>query len=176
MKPHHHLLTGVWVLMVISIVEAQPPQPKPGPEHALLKQFEGTWDASVKAGPNESKGVMVYKMDLNGLWLVSDFQGSIGPEKFQGKGLDSYDPMKKKFVGVWVDTMSTAPMIAEGSFDKAGKVLTMNSEAPDPDGKPTKYKMVTEIKDKDSMVFTIFAPGPGGKEVGMMTIQYKRKK
>jgi len=32
--------------------------PKPGAEHEHLKQMEGTWDATIKAGDQESKGSM----------------------------------------------------------------------------------------------------------------------
>jgi len=69
--------------------------PKPGPEHEHLKQFEGKWDATVKAGPMESKGTMTYKMGLGGLWLFSHFEGDFGGTKFEGRGMDTYDPIKK---------------------------------------------------------------------------------
>jgi hypothetical protein len=32
----------------------QPPEVKPGPEHELLKDWEGTWDASIKSPGNTS--------------------------------------------------------------------------------------------------------------------------
>ncbi len=173
-------VTGVMVLCAASVLLApvalaQPPQPKPGPEHALLKRLEGTWEATVK-GREESKGTMTYKMMLGGLWLVSDYQGEFMGQKFQGKGLETYDTAKKKYVGIWVDSMSTALMTYEGNFDKDGKVLTMTGEGPGEDGKPTKFKMVSEMKDKDTMVFTMSSPGKDGKEHTMMTITYKRKK
>src|SRR5260370_28344655 len=80
--------------------------PKPGPEHALLKRAEGTWDATLKFGDQESKGTMTYKMGLGGLWLVSDFKGEVMGAKFEGKGMDTYDPAQKKYVNVWFDSMS----------------------------------------------------------------------
>src|SRR5262249_34972479 len=124
----------------------------------------------------ESKGTMIYKMDLGGLWMVSDFKGEFGGQKFQGKGFDGYDPMKKKYVSVWVDSMSIAPMLGEGTFDKEGKVLTQFMEGPGMDGKMTKFKSVTEIQDPDTMVFTMSGPGPQGKDQTMLTITYKRRK
>src|SRR5262249_1249321 len=100
------------IALVVPAVRAQPPgMPKPGPEHERLKKLEGTWDATVKTEQGESKGTMIYKMDLGGLWMVSDFKGEFGGQKFQGKGFDGYDPMKKKYVSVWVDSMSIAPML-----------------------------------------------------------------
>jgi hypothetical protein len=170
---------GIVSFVVLSFfagaVLAQAP-PQPGPEHQKLKDLEGTWDALVKMGPDESKGVVTYKMDLGGLWLVSDFQGEFGGMKFTGKGLDGYDPAKKKYVSVWVDSFSTSPVLSEGTYDKDGKVLTMAGEGPGPDGQPMKYRMTTERKDKDMLVWTMFSPGPDGKEAPMMSITYKRRK
>jgi hypothetical protein len=156
---------------------AQPPAPpKPGPELDKIKAMEGTWDAVVKTGENESKATATYKMEVGGLWLVSDFQGTLGDLKFQGKGMDSYDSGKKKYVSVWVDSMSTTPMIFEGNFDKDGKVLTMTGEGPGMEGKPVKLRSTSEMKDKDTFVFKMYAPDKDGKDQEMMTITYKRKK
>src|SRR3954447_21038891 len=97
--------------------------PKPGPETDVLKKLAGTWDATMKFAGGESKGVMTHKMDLGGLWLVSAFEGEFGGQKFAGKGFDSYDQAKKKYVGVWVDNMVTTPLVLEGSFDAGKKVM-----------------------------------------------------
>src|SRR5262249_6297977 len=61
-------------LILAPIGRAQEP-PKPGPEHEVLKKLEGTWEATMKFGGMESKGTMIYKMDLGGLWLTSNFEG-----------------------------------------------------------------------------------------------------
>jgi hypothetical protein len=105
------------VLVVPILGHAQEP-PKPGPEFDHLKTLVGTWDASVKMAGGESKGTMTYKMELGGLWLVGNFEGEFGGQKFQGKGLDTYDAAKKKYVSIWVDSMGTTPMITEGGYDK----------------------------------------------------------
>jgi hypothetical protein len=165
----------VAALMFVPTLWAQE-LPQPGPEHKKLKELEGTWDATMKMGDQESKGTMVWKMDLGGLWLVSEFEGDFGGMKFMGKGMDSYDPIKKKYVSVWVDSMSTLPVVAEGNFDKNGKTMTMTGEGPGPDGKPTKYKMTTEHKDKDNLLWSLYGAGPDGKEGLQFTITYKRRK
>jgi hypothetical protein len=72
--------------------------------------------------------------------------------------------------------MSSTPLIMEGTYDKDGKILTMMGEGQGEDGKPAKYKSVSELKDKDTMVFKMFAVGKDGKDAEMMTITYKRKK
>jgi hypothetical protein len=164
-----------FVCLVPAVALAQEP-PQPGPEHEKFKELAGTWDATLNIGGSEAKGTMKWKVELGGLWLTSEFEGDLGGQKFAGKGLDSYDPVKKKYVGIWVDSMSTSPLLSEGNYDKDGKLLTMTGEGPGPDGKPMKHKMTTETKDKDTLLWTMFAPGPDGKDAPMMSITYKRRK
>jgi hypothetical protein len=173
-------LNRMWIAFAVTFaisgaVWAQAPA-QPGPEHERLKAQEGEWDATMKIGDQASTGTITYKMDLGGLWLVGDFEGEFAGQKFSGKGLDGYDPAKKKYVSIWIDSMSASPVVSEGTMDKAGKKLTMTGEGPGPDGKPMKYKMTTEYKDKDSMTFTMYAPGEDGKDQAMFSIEYKRKK
>jgi hypothetical protein len=164
----------LWLALAAGVVLAPAARgqfAKPGPEHDGLKELVGTWDATVKGPGGESKGVMTYKMDLGGLWLVGNFAGEMAGEKFTGKGLDSYDAASKKYVSVWVDSMVTKPLVMEGTMDKETHTLTMTGDATGMDGKPVKFKMVTHFKDKDTMVSTMSA----GKDE-MMTITYKRRK
>jgi len=157
--------------------QKQPPAPKPGPEHAQLKALEGTWDTVMTtADGKKSKGVAVYKVECGGLWLTSDFQGEFEGAPFQGKGLDSYDPAKKKYVSVWVDSMLTVPLVMEGTRDESTKTTMMTGEAPGPDGKLMKMKGVTKDIDKNRMTFEMYMPGPDGKEVKGFTIDYTRRK
>jgi len=151
---------------------AQEP-PKPGPEHELLKKREGTWDTTMKAGGMEYKGTVTFKMELGGLWLVGSLESDLGGQKFSGKSLDTYDAGKKKFVGVWADSMGTTPMLMEGAYDPAKKALTMIGEGPGMDGKPTKWKSVSEMPDDDTVLMSMYVGD--GKEP-MFTVTYKRKK
>lgn len=151
--------------------------PQPGPQHELLKEAEGTWDAVIKGseGP-EVKGTATGKMTCGGLWLASEFKMDIGGQEFQGRGLDGYDLDKKKFVSVWVDSMSTAPLLFEGDYDAASKTLTLTAQGKGPDGATTKFKSVSKSRDKDHHTFQMFVTGSDGKETLMMTIEYTRKK
>jgi hypothetical protein len=157
--------------LAVSAARAQEPA-KPGPEHEGLKKYVGTWDATMKMMGAESKCTAVYKMDLGGLWLASTFDGEVFGAKFQGKGMDTYDAAKKKYVALWCDSMSTSPMVMEGTMDDK-KVLTMTGESPGPDGKPQKTKSVTEWKSDDHFVFHMYM---GDAKEPAFTIEYKRKK
>lgn len=155
-----------------TVAWAQEPA-KPGPEHDILKKMEGTWETTMTMQGQESKGTSTYKMDLGGLWLASTFETDLGGMKFQGRGFDTYDANKKKYVGVWVDSWSAFPMVSEGTYDKEKKVLTMVGNAPGPDGAMVKHRMTTEYKDDNTVLFTMYMGDV--KEPGF-TIVYKRKK
>jgi hypothetical protein len=173
------VITAVAVLGLIvlatRLTAQQPPEIKPGPEHAQFKEWEGTWDATIKGMGPESKGTATCKVGLNGLWLLEHFKGDFGGMPFEGYGATSYDPAKKKYINTWIDSMVTSPMITEGTYDKAKKTLTMVGEMPMPGGKTAKVTMTTVTKDTDTRIFTMNGPGPDGKVGEMFTIIYKRR-
>jgi len=165
------------VAFIVGVVLALPAvaqeQPKPGPEHKLLEKLVGDWETTLKVGGMEFKGTVKYKMELKGLWLVSSMKSDFAGQKFYGKGLDTYDAKKKKFVSIWVDSMSTTPLMMEGNFDEAKKKLTMVGEGPGMDGKPIKWRSVSEMPDNDTIHFGMYA---GSAKEPTFTIVYKRKK
>lgn len=161
------------VAALVSPVAHAQDGPKPGPEHAVLKKMEGNWDLVMKFGGTETKGTVVYKMELGGLWLTGALESELFGAKFTGKSLDTYDAAKKKYVGVWVDSMGTQPMILEGTYDKDKKALTMTGDGPGMDGKPTKYKSVSVFTDDNTIDFSMYT---GDGKDPAFTIVYKRKK
>lgn len=159
-------------LLFVSAARAQE-MPKPGPEHEILKAMEGNWDLTMKIAGMDSKGTVAWKMELGGLWLTGALECEMLGTKFTGKSIDGYDATKKKFVGVWVDSMSASPMMMEGTYDKDKKTMTMIGDGPGMDGKPTKYRSVSEMPDKDTINFSMFV---GDVKEPAFTIVYKRKK
>jgi len=149
--------------------------PQPGPEHKKLQETVGEWDAVMDMNGQKSNAKATYKSVCGGMWLASDFEGDFGGLKFQGHGLDGYDQTKKKHVAIWVDSMSSAPLHMEGTYDARGKVLTMTGESTDPEGNPQKFKTTTESKDKDHMTFKMYMV-EGGQEQLTFTIEYSRRK
>ncbi len=165
------------ICFTTAAVGQQPDLPKPGTEHKVLEESVGTWDCTVKMAesPGESKCTSVSRMSLGGLWLVTDFEGDFGGIPFQGHGLDSYDKTTKKYVGVWVDSMSTGPIVMEGDYDARTRTLTMTGEGPGMTGKPVRYRNVTTLTDRDHHTFRMYQV-EGDKESLMMTIEYTRRK
>jgi hypothetical protein len=149
---------------------------QPGPEHARLKELEGNWDAVVKLADSQAAATSVSRMGPGGLWLVTDFKGELGGSPFTGHGIDGYDQDRKKYVGVWVDSMTSSIMTFEGTYDEGTKTLTTTGHGKGPDGSPATYKTKTRIKDKDHHTFEMFLAGQDGTDHLMMTIEYSRRK
>ncbi len=162
--------------------QQMPPTPKPGPEHAVLQMDVGTWDAVVEVTPGPgapattSKGVEVNTMGCGGLCLVTDFKGDVMGTPFHGHGVATWDPAKKKYVGSWTDSMSTGLALGESTYDPAAKKWTGWMEGPDMTGKVTKSRSVVEWRDASTRVFTLFSPGPDGKEMEGLRITYTKRK
>jgi hypothetical protein len=157
--------------------------PKPGKEHERLKQFEGKWEVAGKffmdpnAPPMEVKGSETAKMALGDFWLLSHFKGEFLGKPFEGRSTMGYSPMKKKYVGTWIDAMMPHLFVSEGDVDEAGKVFTLIGDGIDPaTGKPAKERWVIEMKDADTHLMTFYGPGADGKERKTGEMTYTRKK
>jgi hypothetical protein len=170
-------LTGFVTLGLLAAapLTAQQLGVKPGPEHAFLKEGEGVWDATAKSAEGDSKGELHCKLALNGLWLLEHYKGEAAGQAFEGYGSTSYDPAKKKFVNVWIDSMIPSPMISEGTYDKEKKVMTLAGNMPMPDSKSMKSTITITYKDANTKVLSLKGSTPDGKEIEMVEITYKRR-
>lgn len=157
---------------------AAPAAGKPGSEQKHFQRLVGTWDATVTMhGAPSSKAVETNRM-MGGTWLISEFKSEMAGEVFEGHAMYGFDPDKKKYVGAWVDTQSTAFQLTEGDLSADGQVLTMSGEMKNPMGAGmVQVKMIDAFSDGDTRLFAMKMPVPGGgADVDLMTIAYKRRK
>lgn len=171
------------VLTAASVAAAQTPSlPKPGPEQDVLKMDVGDWDAVIEfvmapgTPPQTGKGVETNRMGCGGMCLITDFKGEAMGMPFEGHGVMAWDAVKKKYAGVWTDSMSMGPGHMEATYEASAKKWSGMMEAPDMSGQVVKTRNATEWKDNDNRVMTAWATGPDGKEMQVMKITYKRRK
>ncbi|MBN2563656.1 MAG: DUF1579 domain-containing protein [Phycisphaerae bacterium] len=156
----------------------------PSEHHAYLKPMVGQWDQLVKmrwspdAPMEEHKGTCENKWILGGRYLLQEAQGEMMEEcRFEGLGLVGYDNYKKKYVSMWVDTMSTMMFTMEGTYSPSQKSFAFTGEYDDVvTGKKKKARCTSRMIDSDRFVEEMFDEGPDGKEVKMMEVTYTRKK
>ena len=157
--------------------------PQPGPEHARIQPFEGTFNSEVKMwmGPGDpmvSTGTIRNSWDVNGLYLHQEYTGDAteGPfPGFEGKGYWGFNTTTKQYEGFWIDSASTQMQMESGSVDADGKVWEMHSEVLCPQtGAPMKKRSVITLIDDDHNKIEMFFTGPDGNEMKAMEIDYTR--
>jgi hypothetical protein len=164
-----------------AMMEAMAKHAAPGEHHKAFEPLVGKWNYVGKMfmGPQamEMKGTSERSMLLGGRFLADTVKSAPGePMPFEGKGWTGYDNHRKKYFYVWIDTMSTGTMTAEGTYDARTKTFTYHNEGFDPmEGKMVKGKDVTVIKSNDEHTTTFYKLA-GGQEVKVMEITAKRVK
>jgi len=160
--------------------EGMPPMPEPSPEHAHVMARVGTWDCAMKmwmgpGDPMEFTGTEVNRA-LGPFHVLSEFKcDDMMGMPFEGHGVMSWDPVKKKYVSIWVDATEPTPAIAEGTYDEKTKTLTFTGDAMMM-GQKMRMRQVVTLKDADHAAFDMFLTAPGAKEMQSMNIEYSRRK
>ncbi len=152
-------------------------------EHQWLKKFVGEWEVVSEGSAGEGqpvfKGQAVMKSTMLGdLWVVNSSN-----TKFPGMSVKSiqmigYDTDKKKYVGIWADSMMNYMWRYEGSVDKSGKKIVLEAEGPSMtgDGNMAKYRDAFEFKDENTILATSEVQGPDGQWKLMMSGTATRRK
>ncbi|MEM9597556.1 MAG: DUF1579 domain-containing protein [Acidobacteriota bacterium] len=151
----------------------------PGEHHAFLKAMEGKWNLATKAWmapgqpPMESKGTATKTMIHGGRYLQEQVNGEMMGIPFTGEGLTGFDNTGARFVGTWIDSMTTSILMFEGQRD--GDVITLTGTSKDPmSGQMMKVRTVTRRVDDDHHEFEFYMTAPGGPEMKWMEVQYTR--
>lgn len=156
--------------------------PEPVKEHKWLEQLTGEWESETECfmpGAEGVKGKLTESAKMmGGFWLITNGTGEVMKMKMTTLLTLGYDAEKKKYVGTWVDSMTSTLWNYEGTVDESGKKLTLETEGPCPlkGGKTGKFREVVEILDKDHKVFTSSMQGDDGKWVLGMKMTSTRKK
>lgn len=153
----------------------------PGPQHEMLRQFEGDWETcSTMTHPNGkahvSTGTEADALLPGGCWITFTYRSTKDDKPFLGHGVIGFDPAKMKYVGIWVDSVSPHLMTYEGQCEASGKKLSMETSGLDPKtGKVCRGRLVWEFKDKDHRTLTFYKLDDSGSETREGDIQYTRK-
>lgn len=153
----------------------------PGEPHKLLKRMAGSWIVQSKfwmdpnSPPVESTNTCEQQMVLGGRYLEQKYTGKMMEDVFSGIGFIGYDNQLKKYMLVWMDTMSTGIYFSEGEADSSGKTITLQGQSNDPVKGPMKFRSVTKIIDDNTLIMEMYSTDKSGKEEKMSEETYKRK-
>lgn len=155
---------------------------EPDEHHALLEAFVGEWTTHAvfqmdpNAPPMKSTGSDVSEMIFGGRYMVNHFQGSFGDIPFEGRGVMGYDKIQKKFVSVWIESMSTMIYTGTGQYDAATRTFTMLSNYTDPMGDKKRGKQVhTIVSDSERTLEFYEADAESNEWHKSGTITFTRK-
>lgn len=156
----------------------------PGEHHEHLKPFAGNWNNVVKwryspdAPWEETRGKSEAEWILGGRFLRQQTEGESmmeGSPPFEGFGIIGYDNLKKKYISVWMDNMGTMILIAEGTCNASGKVITFKGEYNDAmSGGKKKSKSVYRVINDNKYVIEMFDYGPDGREFKNLEVVFTR--
>jgi hypothetical protein len=154
----------------------------PGAPHKRLASLVGSWTTKTTAWmdpnnpPVESTGTCRQKMILDGRFLQQEYAGKMMGSTFKGINIIGYDNHTKKYVSVWIDSMSTGIYFFEGTASPGGKTITQESRYDDPVRGPMTWRSVSRIVNDQTMAYEMFITAKGGKEEKMMEMTMTRKK
>lgn len=128
--------------------------------HEWYAQLIGKWNVTstmygMGPEPSKSKGTAEFSWLIEGRWIQQTFSGEMMDTPFNGIGISGYDNFKKKFVNIWLDDMSTAMYMYEGTLDQTRTSMVAFGSMDEPmTGEHDKTtKSVTTIVDENTMRF-----------------------
>ena len=155
----------------------------PGKMHEHLAKSVGTWQGknTMWMGPGtepiKSESTSTIKQVMDGRFTICEASGDMpGMGPFKGFGITGYDNVQKKYVSIWMDTMTTSMMTMSGTADASGKVITEEGEMPCcMTGKMTKFKAICRLESPSKHVFEMHSPDESGKMFKCLEVTYTRK-
>ena len=149
----------------------------------FLKKFVGEWELTSKGSMGEGQPEMEASATMNAkmlgeMWVVCTQEGELPGMSYRAMQTIGYDAAKSKFVGTWVDSLTSHLWVYEGTLDESGSKLTLEAEGPhmtDPT-RMAKYRDAYEFKGDDEVVATSSMLGDDGEWNTFMRGTGKRTK
>jgi hypothetical protein len=156
----------------------------PGSQHQLLATGAGQWTGksqmwmAPETPAMNTENVCTVTPIMDGRYVKTEFSGDMpGMGPFTGLGINGFDNVSKKFVGTWIDNMSTGMMSGTGEASADGKVITWTFNMNCPlTGKPTTMREIDTITGPNTRTLEMWSIDPkSGKEFKSMFIELTRK-
>jgi hypothetical protein len=128
------------------------------------------------APPEISEGKAEVTLIMGGRYVMEKFEMSTPDGPFNGLGIVGYDNIKKHYQSIWIDSMSTGVMTADGTGDQDARVIEYAGQEPDPMSNAYKpFRSVEKQLDDNTRRADTFEKGPNGKEFKAMELFYTRE-
>ncbi len=150
-------------------------------QHKSLDYLLGSWTTTTKmwheknATPEVSTGTTRFESALGGRFVQETFDGTAMGKPFQGVGYIGYDNMKKKYISLWMDNMSTGVSMLEGESSDQGKTIKTAGDVMCPmTGKPQQMRSIMTKVSNNEVHYEHYMKDPKGAEFKALEVVYKR--
>lgn len=149
----------------------------PLPEHNMLKMDDGQWKATLSLFEDGKKTIQFdWKEDnfmLGELWSIGKLYGDYNGVMYEGFATLGFSQERQRYVGTWVDNVSTEILQMEGEFDVATNTLVLFYTIKKSSGLLEQRKNVMVYHDETFRDFNAYALKQD-KWVKVMHIDYRR--
>lgn len=151
--------------------------------HNRLKAYVGAWTTRqtdwLPTGDrwNAADGTATCRLILGGRFLQEDYTTSLDGHPFHALGLTGFDRQRNAYVAEWLDDFGTGVISLMGTFDAAGRVLTLLGPAPEGQvgGRAaTGWRVTDTWWDADHHAVAWWGQGIDGRPVKVSEIVYTR--
>jgi len=157
----------------------------PAPELEMLKEFVGTWKATMTFTMDDSAsmtsvGKAVVKEILGGKFIEMEYTAVVMGDDFEGKAIMGFSSNKNEYEHIWIDGSASDFGVATGKPGQGKKKRVVELKSTNMDyriGKVKDSRMTYEFADENKIVFTMFSKPhdeKGAKEKQSMGIVYER--
>ena len=152
----------------------------PGEHHENLQKTVGNWSTTNKfwmqpgAPPMETTGEARIETIMGGRFVRTVYTGDFMGQAFEGVGIDGFDNVMQKHIGLWMDNHGTMIMNFVGSCAEGGNVRTMTTEFTDPTGNRKTMKGVTTIVSDNEFKYEAYNLTDAGEFRSMEIIHTRR--
>jgi hypothetical protein len=154
---------------------------QPGPQHEGLAKYVGSWAGEVTMWMAPGMEPMVEtskaeaKMILGGRFLEFTHKGSYGGMPFEGRAIEAYSHLDKRYESIWIDNFGTLILFFTGSASADGSQREMKTSFSDPvEGGTFFYRTVFEWQDDNHFTYTTYME-KGDGEFKNMVIKFTRQ-
>jgi hypothetical protein len=175
--------TLVLVAAVLAVAAARPApvaqeMPQPNEMHKAIVATAGEWEGTLTSWMAPGVPPMTVPAQesitaIGGFWIQSRFTCDFMGMPYLGTGCVGYDTTKNKFVGTWIDNMSSYLAIMEGEHDPATGKGVMRYMAPDPMSGNLVPHRIESVDTADARTSTFYMGEGAGTKT--MVIEMKRK-
>jgi len=152
-----------------------------GAEHQLLAKSAGEFEVKGKywmapdTDPMPSRATAKRHMILGGRYLIEEYESEFMGTPFEGMMIQGYDNLAQEPFAIWIDSMSTWPLILRGERGEDGveKLTGLGKDVMTPGGRPMRFE-VRPTEDGGG-VMAMYDTLPDGGDYEVMELTYTRK-